>query len=131
MKTKLHSTPDDGQIDRLLARRYCDTTPEFEARWVALKRDLRQRPGRARLAFPWRFAGWLGVVGAAAALVLVMHFDRPSMDTPEGMEPSPQLAELFAMDAVLGQAVPLLNEENRTVLLNLPATNQPQKLNQP
>ena len=127
MKTKLHSTPDDRQIDRLLARRYCDTTPEFEARWVALKRDLRQRPvGRARLVRPWRFAGWFGVVGAATALALVLHFNRASVDAPEGMEPSPQLAELFAMDAVLGQAVPLLDEENRTALLNLPATNQTQ-----
>jgi len=126
MKTKLHPTPDDGQIDRLLARRYRDTTPEFEARWVALKRDLRQRPSsRARFALPWRFAGWFGVVGAAAALAFVLHFNRPSMVAPEGLEPSPQLAELFAMDAVLGQAVPLLDEENRTALLNLPATNQP------
>lgn len=126
MKTRPHPTPDDGQIDRLLARRYRDTTPEFEARWVALKRDLRQRPsGRNRPALPWRFAGWFGVVGAAAALAFVLHFSRPSMVVPEGLEPSPQLAELFAMDAVLGKAVPLLDEENRTALLNLPATNQP------
>ncbi len=126
MKTKPHPTPDDGQIDRLLARRYRDTTPEFEARWVALKRDLRQRPaGRTRFALPWRFAGWFGVVGAAAALAFVLHFSRPAMDAPEALEPSPQLAELFAMDAVLGKAVPLLDEENRTALLNLPATNQP------
>jgi hypothetical protein len=131
MKTKLHPTPDDGQIDRLLARRYRDTTPEFEARWVALKRDLRQRPSRrARFAFPWRFAGWFGVVGASAALALVLHFNRPSTVAPDGLEPSPQLAELFAMDAVLGQAVPLLDEENRTALLNLPANSQP-KLNPP
>jgi hypothetical protein len=34
------------------------------------------------------------------------------------------------MDAVLGQAVPLLDEENRTALLNLPANSQP-KLNPP
>jgi hypothetical protein len=126
MKTKLHPTPDDGQIDRLLARRYRDTTPEFEARWVALKRDLRQRPSRrARFALPWRFAGWFGVVGASAALALVLHFNRPSTVAPDGLEPSPQLAELFAMDAVLGQAVPLLDEENRTALLNLPANSQP------
>jgi len=131
MKTKLHPTPDDGQIDRLLARRYRDTTPEFEARWVALKRDLRQRPSRrARFAFPWRFAGWFGVVGASVALALVLHFTRPSTFAPDGLEPSPQLAELFAMDAVLGQAVPLLDEENRTALLNLPANSQP-KLNPP
>jgi hypothetical protein len=131
MKTKLHPTPDDGQIDRLLARRYRDTTPEFEARWVALKRDLRQRPSRrARFALPWRFAGWFGVVGASAALALVLHFNRPSTVAPDGLEPSPQLAELFAMDAVLGQAVPLLDEENRTALLNLPANSQP-KLNPP
>ncbi len=39
MKTNSFNIPDDGELDRLLARRYRDTSPEFEARWVALKRE--------------------------------------------------------------------------------------------
>ena len=123
------STPSDDDLDRLLARRYRDTSPEFEARWVALKRELRQSPpARHRLLPAWRLTGWLGAVGAlgaAAAVAFVMYSARPP--TPAASVPglSPQLSELLAMDAVLGRALPLLNEENRTALLHLPAAGQP------
>jgi hypothetical protein len=124
MKNDDPSAPENRQLDQLLARRYRDTTPEFEARWVALKRELRQAPPpRTRRNVPWRFAGWFGVIGAAAAVALVVQLNRlPSRPTPEWL-PSPQLAELFAMEAVLGRAVPLLDVENRTALLNLPVSD--------
>ena len=125
MKTDLPHSPDDSDIDRLMARQYRDTSPEFEARWVALKRDLRQLPP-ARVRTPWRLAGWFGALGAAAAVAFVVHLARPPTPAPAAdLVASPQLAELFAMDAVLARAAPLLDAENRTALLHLPVSGQP------
>jgi hypothetical protein len=93
---------------------------------VALKRDLRQRPpARAWSLAPWRLAGWFGVLGAAAAVAFVLYLTPPTPPPPAAAELSPQLAELFTMDAVLGRAEPLLDVENRTALLHLPASGQP------
>jgi hypothetical protein len=121
-------TPRDEDVDALLARRYHETSPEFEARWVALKRDLRIAPDRRRW---WTVAGWRNWVmlsGAAAALVMVLAFatwQREAAAPGATIEVSPVLAELFAMDAVLGPATPLLDAENREALLHLPAQPQP------
>jgi hypothetical protein len=127
MNADHHPMPDDRELDRLLARRYVETSPEFEARWVDLKRVLRQAPKRHTWQFhPWRFAGWLGGLGVAAAIVMVVQFSRPA--SPPLSPPAtitPQLAELFAMDAALNPALPLLDADNRTVLLHLSATGQP------
>jgi hypothetical protein len=129
MNPDARSTPSDDDLDRLLARRYRDTSPEFEARWVALKRELRQAPPvRARLLPAWRLTGWFGAVGAlgaAAAIAFVVYSARPPTPIPSVAALSPQLTELLAMDAVLGRALPLLDEENRTALLHLPASGQP------
>jgi hypothetical protein len=122
MKTP-RPAPQDEDVDRLLARHYHDTTPEFEARWVALKRELRQSPVRRR---PWAFfpsMSWLTLGGLAAALMVlaVVTWRRESPSTITADVPSPALMELFAMNAVLDRATALLDEENREVLLNLPA----------
>ena len=123
MKNNQRSSPSDEDIDRLLARRYRDTSPEFEARWVALKRELRQAPvARARLFPAWRLTGWLGAagaLGAAAAIAFVMYSARPS--TSLSPELTPQVSELLALDETLGRALPLLDEETRTALLHLSA----------
>lgn len=117
--------PRDEDIDALLARRYRDTTPEFEARWVELKRDLRQRPMRRH---PWTWVSlnrWV-LLGGVAALVVALTVTR-WRETPPTIAldtPSPALVELFAMDAVLGHATALLDSENREALLFLPAQSQ-------
>jgi len=117
-------TPSDDDLDRLLARRYRDTSPGFEARWVELKRELRQTPPACgRLLPAWRLTGWLGALGAAAAITFMIFSARPPATAPRDL--SPQLTELLAMDAVLGRALPLLDEENRSALLHLPAAGQP------
>lgn len=122
MKANPSLPPDDQETDRLLARRYRDTSPEFEARWVTLKRDLRQAPAARRRRWPaWSTLGWVGALGAAALLVLVVIQPRSMEPVSAGPELSPQLAELFAMEAALAPAAPLLDEENRTALLHLPA----------
>lgn len=122
MKPNSPLPPDDTETDRLLARRYRDTSPDFEARWVALKRDLRQTSTTRRRRWPvWPALGWIGALGAAALLVLVVTHPRSPAPVPAGPELSPQLAELFAMDAALTPAAPLLDEESRTALLHLPA----------
>ncbi|MBI2496427.1 MAG: hypothetical protein HYV75_00305 [Opitutae bacterium] len=125
MNSHPRPAPSDEELDRLLARRYRDTSPEFEARWVALKRELRQAPpAHARLLPAWRLTGWLGALGAAAAVAFVVYSTRPPVSSPAAPDLSPQLTELLAMDAVLGRALPLLDEENRTALLHLPAAGQ-------
>ncbi len=123
MNSKPKPLPSEHEINQLLSRQYRDTSPEFETRWVNLKRDLRQRPvTRVRAFGPWNIAGWLGIIGAAAAVVFIVYTVRMPAPLPEtNLIISPQLAELMSMDEVLGQALPLLDEENRSALLNLPA----------
>ena len=114
MTSPLPSQPSDDELDALLARRYHDTSPAFEARWVSLKRDLRQAPAPQR--FPWwRTAGWIGAAAAAAAFGLIIT--RPAV--PPMTELTPQVRELLALDAALARAQPLLDEETRTALLHL------------
>lgn len=109
----------DEDLDALLARRYRDTTPEFEARWVALKRELRQTPVRPRHR-PWfGWTGWM-VAGAIAAVILLVSLTQRQPAGP-GPELSPALAELFAMDAALSPGSALLDPESRDALMHLPA----------
>ena len=113
----------DDQLDRLLGSRFRDTTPEFEARWVAFKRDLRTASPRRKVVPPW--AAWLGLMSsgvALAAILLAIHPWRQSPPPSDGLAVSPALAELFAMDDALARATPLLDTENRDALLHLPAT---------
>ena len=125
MNTQPSPNPSDDDINRLLARGYCDTSPRFEARWVALKRELRQRPVATTRLFPgWGRSGWFGALGAAVAVALVLYSARPTARMPTE-QTFPHLNELLAMDAVLGCARALLDEENRTALLHLPAGEPP------
>lgn len=122
MKPNQNTPPRDEEIEALLARRYRDTSPEFEARWVALKRDLRQTPPARTPAWFTGWSRWLAVGGALAAVVLTVTVWRRPVPVREALpaEVSPALAELLAMDAVLGRATVLLDAENREALLNLP-----------
>jgi len=118
-------TPRDEEIDALLARRYRDTSPEFDARWVALKRELRAASRAPHQSWFHGWMRWPALGGAIAAAVFTVGVWRrvPPGESPG--EVSPALAELFAMDAVLGRATVLLDAENRDALLHLPATTQP------
>jgi len=117
--------PRDDEIDALLARQYRDTTPEFEARWVDLKRELRTASaGRRRPSW----AVWLGLLatGSIVAVVLMTSTIRPPKAPPGlTMAEMPVMAELLAMDEVLGQGRVLLDGENRDALLHLSAQSQP------
>lgn len=114
----------DDDLNRLLNRRYCDTSADFEVRWTELKRGLRQAPASRAPAWRTYWSVGLGVVGALAVLTFVITLRPPQHPGPAIPEISPQLAELFAMEATLSQAAPLLSEENRTALLHLPAPRQ-------
>lgn len=111
--------PADEDIDRLLARRLRDTTPEFEARWIELKRTLRNAPPRRRsLPLPlWSLLLAGGV--AAAALLLV-----PDRRVPSTLETSPALAELWEMDATLVAGTILLDDDSRAELLHVAAVSE-------
>lgn len=127
MNAKNSLPPRDDEIDLLLARQYRDTTPEFEARWVAMKRELRSAPAPRRWS---RWSGWVGLLatGSIAAMVLVLSLTRnvPMPAKPADVDGS-VVAELMAMDEVLGRGRILLNVEDRDVLLHLSV--QPQTRN--
>lgn len=125
MNTDCPQPPRDDEIDALLARRYRDTSPEFEARWVALKRDLRQAPRSRSFAWFDGWTRWFALSGALAAVALTVTVWRKPSPVGTQAEVSPALAELFAMDAVLGRATVLLDAENRDALLHLPTQSQP------
>lgn len=118
--------PTDEEIDRLLASRLRDTTPEFEARWRDLQRELRQAPPRRRSWFAWPSA-WAGLAaaGAAAALLLALWPAAPVTPPRNAPEFSPAFAELFEMNEVLAHALPLIDPENRDALLHLPVNPPP------
>ena len=118
--------PTDDELTALLARRYRDTTADFESRWIELKRELRQAPlPRARFCWPaWapRFVLSAAVSALVIALALVTRQPPRAAGTAEI---SPALAELFTLEAALGRAGALLDAENRDALLHLPVSPQP------
>lgn len=119
MKTPEPHDIRDEEIDAFLARGYRDTTPEFEARWVSLKRELRQQPPRAR-TLPWIWS--LGFLAAGlAAIILVVPPAPPAGPARPDLAAASTLAELWAMDAVLDRGLVLLDADSRLALLHLPA----------
>lgn len=124
MKVPNHQFPSDDDLDTLLRSRLRDTSPEFEARWVDFKRRLRTAPARRHPIPAW--TGWLGIVSAGvtmAAIFLAIHPWRPN--AAPMLKLTPELNELFTMDATLEPATALLDVENRDALLNLPVNPSP------
>jgi hypothetical protein len=114
----------DDDIDRLLARQYRDTSPEFEARWTELKRGFRQTPRRTGTArFAWPIASLAGLA-ALVALVVAVFRPEPAPPVPQFLNPSAEMSQVLAMDEVLRLALPLLDDENRLALLHLPVPGQ-------
>lgn len=124
MKTPDRDPPSDEDIDALLGSQLKDTTPEFEARWVAFRRRLRTGPMTRQRVPPW--AGWLGLMSAGvtvAAILLALH---PWQRVPQTLPAlTPDLDSLFTMEAVLEPATALLDPENRDAFLNLPVNPPP------
>lgn len=118
MNTPRHP-PTDDELDQLLAGRFKDTTPAFEARWRDLKRELSRESRRPPVVVWPRLLPWIGVAaGLAAAWVLLLHRPVAPVESAGGQA---ALAELFEWDASLAAATPLLDGENRAALLHLPA----------
>jgi hypothetical protein len=118
--------PSEEEIDRLLASRLRDTTPAFEARWRDLRRELRNAPAPRRRWLTWPvWSTGLAAAGVTLAVLLVLRPWTPAVPPPTPAF-SPVFAELLEMDDVLARATPLLDPENREVLLHLPAQPSPQ-----
>lgn len=112
--------PTDEEIDRLLSSRLKDTTPEFEARFRDLQRELRQQPAPRRPWWrDWGTAG-LGLALAGAAVVVLM-LRAPSIPDTGTAGFSPEFVQLLEADDLLARAEPLLDQENRELLRQLPA----------
>jgi len=124
MKPTPRPAAQDHEIDRLLARHYRDTSPEFEARWRELRREWQGAPAPRRgwLGWPTGPGAWLGLA-AAASLAGLLVMLRPAAPPAPGF--SPTFAELFALEDILGRATPLLDPENRDALLHLPVKPSP------
>ncbi len=119
-----HDPRSDDDLDALLASRIKETTPEFEARWVACKRRLRTEPRSRHVVPAW--AAWLGLMSAGVALVAILLALHPWRPVPPPVRNlAPDVDELLTMDAVLQPAAALLDAENRDALLNLPASRPP------
>ena len=87
--------PSDHDAEALLRPRLRATTPEFERRWLDLKRELRSAPAPRRNP---RWHGWAWVVaplaaGAAAASLAAYE-------------------DLFRLDEALRSALPLSDSAN-------------------
>lgn len=109
-------TPEDRELDALLGSRLKNTTPEFDARWAELSRQL-GAPAPRRMVWlrPWASAA----LAAAAAVAVVWWVGRPGGAAP-GRAHTEVLEDMAAMDAVLARGTALLDGENRAELLNLP-----------
>ena len=119
--------PSDDELNRLLASRLKRTSPEFEQRWRELRASF-TRPAPRRW-LPWtRVLGWPGLATAALAaltVVVVLRSPRPGPANPGPAD----FEELFALDAALAPALPLLEAENREAVLHLsPSTNLQQPI---
>lgn len=112
-----HLPPSDDDLDRLLSRQLKDTTPEFEARWVELKRTLRSTP-RRRSGF-WPRPLWSVVLATSVAAAVLLLLPRSPTSAPTPV--SPALAELWAMDEVLAGTTALLSSDTRAELLYVEA----------
>lgn len=106
--------PDDPEP--LLRSGLRDTTPEFERRWVDLKRSLRHEPvPRATDRRRW----WWALLPAAAATAVWLFLLAPQQHLSTA--DTDGYTELFSLDADLRAALPLTNPEAVDTLFILPA----------
>jgi hypothetical protein len=115
--------PSDSEIDRLLGARIQRTSPEFEMRWRKLRAHWSDNNRQAhRSAWP-RWLLWPGLATAGIAAVLAVRALREPPTPPAAPGPVP-FEELFALDAALAPAAPLLNAENRDAVIHLSAQSK-------
>lgn len=112
--------------ERLLGARLRATTPEFEARFDALQRQLAETPQPRPWWRAWfdgrpaRHVRWLALAGAAAAAtVFVVTVTRQ----PESLPPLDQTSlfvEVVELDETLQTALPLMDPSTLEALLLIP-----------
>ncbi len=107
-----------GDPEALLRSGLRDTTPDFERRWVDLKRELRTRPVPGPAA-GWRRWWWTAVPATAALALVLLIQSRPA----PGPAPAEYAAyeELFRLDDELRSALPLVEDTLLDDLLAMPA----------
>lgn len=127
MKRPEHDSHDPLEPERLLARGLRDTTPEFEARFDALRRRLAHEPARRgffdRIAVLLRGRVlWLGAATAAAAVALAVALVQVRSPRHEsGLAQETQwFAEMVALDESLRGALVLAEADAREVVSLMP-----------
>lgn len=115
-------TPPNPRPDpeHLLQARIRDASPEFEARFDALRRRLANepRPSVWREWFVRPFGRGALVFASAAALVIALFLFRPGADVAAG--PTHDYSELVVLDEALRDAMPLIDSETLEILLQMP-----------
>ncbi|HLP08255.1 MAG TPA: hypothetical protein VK178_08815 [Opitutaceae bacterium] len=115
--------PDDPEA--FLRHGLRDTTPEFERRWTALKRQLRTAP--APRSAPLRRWWWALLVPTGLAAAWLLFFPLAPGTRPA--DPAADLAaftDLLTLDAELRAALPLTDREAVDDLLAIPADSPDQ-----
>jgi hypothetical protein len=125
MKTSRDTSPGPRpDPEDLLRARIRDTSPEFEARFDALRRRLAQepRPTVWREWFVRPFGRGALVFASAVVLVIVLVLFRPGPDVVTG--PTQGYDELVVLDETLRDAMPLIDTETLEILLQMPLDSE-------
>jgi hypothetical protein len=109
-----HRIFTDEEIDRLLAGPLPETTPEFEARWLDLKRQWRAVPVRPPRWRKW--PAWTFLALPAAAVVILAFVLEHRRATPSVAAADFEL--LLSLDEKLSPATPLLDRDTRSALMH-------------
>jgi hypothetical protein len=102
----MNLTPRPPDPEALLRQNLRDTSPAFEARWVALKRDLRgERAAKSSWRWPW--PALAAGSGLLALLTLAFFWAQPGLTGTPGSNP---VATQHTVSAQMIEEMLTLNE---------------------
>lgn len=122
----MNLTPRPPDPEALLRQNLRDTSPAFEARWVALKRDLRCERA-AKSSWRWSWPSLTAGAGLLALLSLVLFWPQSGQTGTPGGPPmvarhtvSPQtIEEMLTLNEALAPALGVIDPEMLETLVML------------